>query len=132
MQSVQLDKGKRTMKPQIDAVRFGAITVGGQRIAHDIVITPHGTVCKRKADLSKQLYGTSHRLSLAEIQSIWVPGTETLIVGAGLFGRVRLSAEAKAFLSEWGCDVKLCPLRRAVRLWNDSHGQAIGLFHITC
>jgi hypothetical protein len=120
------------MKPQIDAVRFGAITVEGQRIAHDIVITPDGTVCKRKTDLSKQLYGTSHKLSLAEIQSIWIPGTETLVVGAGLFGRVRLSPQAAAFLSERGCDVKLCPLRKAIRVWNDSRGQVIGLFHITC
>ena len=120
------------MRPRIDGVRFGAITVAGQRTKHDIIITLDGHIKKRPKHLSTQLYGTSHVLSLDEAKTVWEEGAETLIVGAGILGRVQLSSEAEAFLVGQGCAVELYPLRRAVQHWNTSQGKAIGLFHITC
>jgi hypothetical protein len=120
------------MEPRIDTVRFGAITVAGKTIRHDIVITAGGEVRTRKKGLSKQQYGTSHVISLAEIRAIWQRNTEILIVGTGMFGRVRLSPDAQAFLSQQGCCTILKPIGKAVRLWNDSQGRVAGLFHITC
>jgi hypothetical protein len=120
------------MKPHIDSVRFGVITVAGQTIRHDIVITLDGHVRERPKNLSKQQYGTSHVLSLAEIRDVWEDGASTLIVGAGLFGRVRLAPDAQAHLAQHGCTVDLYPIGRAVRLWNKSQGEIVGLFHITC
>jgi hypothetical protein len=120
------------MEPLIDSVRFGAITVAGQTVKHDIIIALDGHVQKRPKHLSKQLYGTSHMLSLKEVQAVWEEGADTLIVGAGVLGRVRLSDDAQAFLAQNRCTVRLYPIRRAVQLWNASQGQVIGLFHITC
>ena len=120
------------MKPHIDSVRFGSITVAGQTIRHDIVITLDGHVRERSKNLSKRQYGTSHVLSLAEIQDVWEDGTSTLLVGGGLFGRVRLASDAQAYLAQHGCTVDLYPIRRAIRLWNKSRGKIVGLFHITC
>jgi hypothetical protein len=120
------------MKPHIDSVRFGAITVAGQTVKHDIVIALDGRVKIRKKDLSKRQYGTSHVISLAEMTATWEDGADTLIVGAGLFGRVRLATETQAYLEQQGCTVELHPIWRAVRLWNKSTGKIIGLFHITC
>ena len=120
------------MKPHIDAIRFGTITIAGQVIKHDIVITLGGKVKERKRKLSKQVYGTSHIISLAEAEAIWEKSAKTLIIGTGLFDRVRLSAEAQAYLAQQGCGVELRPIKKAVRLWNESRGQIIGLFHITC
>ena len=120
------------MEPHIDAFRFGVITISGQATKHDVIIDLRGTVKKRRKELSKQVYGTSHNVSLAEAQATWEEGTETLIVGTGLLDRVRLSAEARAYLAERGCAVELRPTRRAIRLWNDSQGSVIALFHISC
>ena len=120
------------MEPHIDAVRFGAITVAGKTIKHDIVITASGEVKKRKKSLSKQRYGTSHVIALAEIRATWQSNTEILIVGTGMFNRVRLAPDAQAFLSQQGCCTVLRPINKAIRLWNDSQGQIAGLFHITC
>jgi hypothetical protein len=120
------------MEPHIDTVRFGAITVDGKTIRHDIVITASGEVKKRKKSLSKQQYGTSHIVSLAEIKATWQSDTETLIVGTGMFNRVRLAPDAQDFLSQQGCATVLRSINKAIRLWNNSHGQTAGLFHITC
>jgi hypothetical protein len=120
------------MNPHIDSVRFGAITVAGQTMRHDIVITLDGHIRERAKNLSKRQYGTSHVLSLDEIQDVWEDGTNALLVGGGLFGRVRLAPDAQAFLAQHGCAVDLYPIGRAVRLWNKSQGKIVGLFHITC
>ena len=120
------------MEPHVDSVRFGTITVAGQTFKHDIVITLDGEVRKREKRLSKQLYGTSHTVSQAEIETVWEKGAEALIVGTGLFDRVRLSPEAQFFLAQQGCAIESRRIRQAVRLWNDSRGKVVGLFHITC
>jgi len=80
-------------KPILEETGFGYINVDGKRISHDIVIRLDGEVKKRKKKLSKEIYGTSHKISLAEAEYIF-------------------QEDAKA--------------------WNESQGNIIGLFHITC
>jgi hypothetical protein len=120
------------MQPQIDSVRFGTITIAGKPIKHDIVIAPDGKVRKRKKKLSKQVYGTSHTLSLAEAEETWQQGAQMLIIGTGHTDRVRLSPEAQAYLKSKGCQVELLPTPKAIKRWNKAEGDVIGLFHITC
>ncbi|MBN1639761.1 MAG: hypothetical protein JXA09_00905 [Anaerolineae bacterium] len=120
------------MQPHIDVVRFGTVVVDGARYRHDIVISPSGQVKRRSKELSKQRYGTSHTISVAEVEVVWQPGVRQLIVGAGFLGRVRLSPEAEAYLSERECASTIVPVRRAARLWNEAKGGTAGLFHITC
>jgi hypothetical protein len=52
------------MRPRIDATQFGSITVDGAVFDHDVVISPHDEVSKRKKKLSKAVYGTSHAILL--------------------------------------------------------------------
>jgi len=113
-------------------VVFGTITVAGKPIKHDIVIAPDGKVRKRKKKLSKQVYGTSHTLSLAEAEETWQQGARMLIIGTGHVDRVRLSPEAQAYLEGKGCQVELLPTPKAIERWNEAKGDVIGLFHITC
>ena len=120
------------MKPHINGVRFGTVTVAGQPIKHDIVITYDGQIKKREKDLSRRQYGTSHILSLAEIKATLDDSVDTLIVGTGLFGRVRLAPDAHAYLEQRECSVVMRPIKQAVRLWNARQGKTIGIFHITC
>jgi len=54
-----------------------------------------GKVKKRKKKLSKAMYGTSHRVSLAEAEHIFEDGVKMLIVGTGQCGCVELSEEAR-------------------------------------
>jgi hypothetical protein len=120
------------MQPQINATQFGSITVGGTPFTHDILIDLEGQIQKRKKKLSKQIYGTSHTLSLAEAEYVYQEGARQLILGSGQYDRCRLSDEAESFFKGKDCTVKILPTPQAIDAWNEAQGQVIGLFHITC
>jgi hypothetical protein len=120
------------MRPRIEDWWFGSITVDGMRYEHDVLIRLSGKVRKRKKKLSKELFGTSHIVSLAEIQELYRPAAEGLIIGTGDEDNVRLSPEAEAFLSTHRVNVELLPTVDAIKRWNEADGKLLGLFHITC
>lgn len=120
------------MKPKIDKTRFGSITVAGEAYDHDILIRMNGKVEKRKKSLSKQVFGTSHVISLAEAEHIYEKGLTRLIIGSGQTGMVKLSPEAEAFFKQKDCAVELMPTPEAIQRWNEAKGSTGGLFHITC
>jgi hypothetical protein len=122
------------MKPKIKATSFGSITVGKETFHHDVVIELDGAVRKRRKKLSKQLFGTSHKVSLEEIQDVYEKGGKLLIVGTGQYDNVRLSKEAQAYLAEQGCEAILLSTPEALEKWNETEreGETIGLFHVTC
>ena len=120
------------MKPRIEATQFGSITVAGQRWDHDVIIRLDGTVEKRKKKLSKEVYGTSHRVSLAEIHHVSEEGAQLLVIGTGQSGLVSLDEQSQTFMEEQGCNVLLLPTPEAVEAWNSAEGKVIGLFHVTC
>jgi hypothetical protein len=120
------------MKPTIDGTKFGSITVDGATFDHDIVIRLSGKVKKRKKKLSKQQYGTSHTVSLAEAENIYDDGAEQVVVGTGQHGVLKLSDEAEGFFKDHGCSVRAVPTPDAVKAWNEAEGKAIAMFHVTC
>jgi len=120
------------MKPKIEATEFGSITIDGDRIEHDVLIRLSGEVSKRKKKLSKEVYGTSHTVSLPEAEYIYEKGAERLIVGAGQNGMVTLSEEAADYFRKKGVTVDLAPTPDAIARWNKAHGSVVGLFHVTC
>ena len=120
------------MEPRIDRTAFGSVTVGGETFERDIIIRLDGKVKRRKKKLSSALYGTSHIISLEEAKYVYEQGAERLLVGAGQFGLVELSAEAAAYFDEQGCQVDLRPMEEAIQIWNEAEGAVLGLFHVTC
>ena len=89
------------MKPRIIKTRFGGISFqgDGEKVdySHDTLIRLDGKVRERRKKLSKQIYGTSHTLSLAEAEYIYEEGAEMLLIGTGQFGLVELSDEAAGY-----------------------------------
>lgn len=122
------------MKPHIDKTEFGSITVDGTVFEHDVIIRPDGQVKKRKKKLSKEVYGTSHMISLQEAEYLWQQGAgpECLIVGSGQHGNVELSPEAAVYLERRRCPVELLPTPEVIDVWNQAKHKAMGLFHVTC
>jgi hypothetical protein len=120
------------MKPKIDKTKFGSITIAGEKYEHDILIRLNGKLEKRKKKLSKEIFGTSHIISLAEAEYIYDEGAETIIIGSGQSGMVKLSDEAAAFFEQEKCHVELLPTPEAIHLWNKAESLTIGMFHITC
>ncbi len=120
------------MKPQIDATEFGSITIAGEVYEHDVVIRLDGTVKKRKKKLSKQIYGTSHTVSLEEAKAVFESGAKQLIVGTGQSGVLEFSNEAMEYFKKKGCAADLSPTPKAIEAWNSAKGAAIAMFHVTC
>lgn len=120
------------MKPKLEGTSFGSITVDGHKHNHDILIRLDGSIEKRAKKLSKQVYGTSHTLSLAEAQHIYQAGAARLIIGSGQYGLVTLSPEAQNFFDAQGLSVDLVATPEALSAWNQTEGPLIGLFHVTC
>lgn len=120
------------MRPKIEDTSFGSITVEGTRYDYDIIIRLSGKVRKRNKQLSKAVYGTSHKISLAEIEDLYRKKAERLIIGTGQQDQVRLSDEAAEYLSRHGCAVDLWPTPKAIKRWNEADGRVLGLFHVTC
>jgi hypothetical protein len=120
------------MKPTINHSEFGSITVDQIGYDHDILITLSGEIKKRKKKLSKKFFGTSHILSRQEAKYIYEKGADGIIIGSGQSGQLRLSDEAEEYFTRKKCKIKLLPTPQAIKLWNESKGKSIGLFHITC
>jgi hypothetical protein len=120
------------MKPKIEKTKFGSITVNGKKYDYDIIIRLDKIVDKRKKKLSKEVFGTSHIISKAEAEYAYEEGAETIIIGSGQSGMVKVSDEAVEFFTQKHCQVQIYPTPEAIELWNKASGQTIGLFHITC
>ena len=120
------------MRPHVDRTEFGWLEIEGERYEHDVLIRLDGKVKRRKKQLSKRVYGTSHTISLDEAQHVYEEGAATLILGSGQYGQVHLSPEAEEYFRERRCDVRLLPTPEALEIWNETRGRAIGLFHVTC
>ncbi len=116
----------------IEATEFGSITIDGRAYEHDVIIRLSGRVEKRKKKLSKEKYGTSHIISKEEAKYVYEDGCETLIVGAGQYGNVRLSPEASEYFEKKGCEVVTRPTPEAIRAFNEAPRKKIGLMHVTC
>ncbi len=120
------------MRPHLDATGFGWIVIDGERHEHDVMIRLSGRVKKRKKRLSKEVFGTSHVVSLDEAKHVYEDGAEVLVVGSGQDGCVKLSEDAERYFARHGCPVRLVPTPAALAVWNDAPKGAIGLFHVTC
>jgi hypothetical protein len=119
-------------RPSINDTSFGSITVANESYGHDIFITLKGKVKKRKKKLSKEVYGTSHTISLPEIEFVYEEEAEGIVIGSGQYGVAELSEEASDFLEKKHCRVIIEATPRAIQQWNRISGKWIGLFHITC
>ena len=120
------------MKPKINSTHFGSITIAGEKYEYDVIIRLDSKVKKRKKKLSKAIYGTSHKISLDEAKTIFEKGAERLIIGTGQEGLVELSEEAADYFKKKECKVQMSPTPKAIRIWNESDGEIIALFHVTC
>ncbi len=117
---------------RIDGTEFGSITIDGKTYDHDVIVNLSGDVAKRKKKLSKRYYGTSHIISTDEAKFVFERGCEELVLGTGQSDKVKLSKEAAEYLDKKGCRVIAQPTPAAIRAFNKSKKEKIGLFHVTC
>ncbi len=108
------------------------MTINGSTYGRDIIVRLSGNVAKRNKKLSKQVTGSSHRVSAAEAEAVLEAGCQTVIVGSGQQGVLTLTDEAAAVFEGQGCTVLVWPTPQAVQVFNRTDGPKVGLFHVTC
>ena len=120
------------MATEINSTSFGAITIDGETIEYDVIIRLSGKVKKRKKKLSKEVTGSSHEMSRQEAEYIYEEGCETLVVGTGQYGIMKLTKDALEFFQERGCRVIQEKTPNAIKTFNKVSDPKIGVFHVTC
>src|ERR1035437_721639 len=123
---------EKTMKPKINSTNFGSIAIKSKTYKHDIIIRKDGLIEKHRQKLSKKIYETSHKISLAETKYKYDKGVKKLIIGTGQTGYAELSKKVEKFSEEKDCKIKLILTTQAIKLWNKSKGKVIAMFHVTC
>jgi hypothetical protein len=113
----------------IEAYAFGSMVFDGVRYDRDLIVLPDRVVegWRRKE---------GHRLRWADLAPAVESGRpESVVIGTGRFGRMRVEKEIGDRLAEMGVSVRADRTDRAVRLFNDwtaSGTRCIGAFHLTC
>lgn len=121
------------MKPKIDSLSFGTITVDGRTFEHDVVILPDGNVIRRNKRLSKRKFGSSHQLARAELKEYFSSSPPSLlIVGTGHFGILRFSDGAARFLDKHAIEAEFLPSPEAMRRFNEAPEGTAAIVHVTC
>lgn len=113
----------------IDAVRFGSMTVDGVRYGSDLIILPDGV-----RDGWRRREG--HRLRWEDLrESVEAARPRTVVVGCGLFGRMKIDEEVMRRLKTDGIPCFSDRTGRAVGEFNRlllSGVRTLGAFHLTC
>ncbi len=118
--------------PHLDRVSFGAVLVDGKEIAADLYIRADGKLKERKKKIARERYGSSHILGPEELEKITKGDPQTLIIGAGFSGMVRLAEGAEAYLRSQGLTWRVLPTPEAAEVFNSAPGRKALFLHITC
>jgi hypothetical protein len=112
----------------IESYHFGAMTVRGQVHRNDLKIIGEDIV-------GNWWRREGHALHAEDIDDILYAKVETLVVGTGASGAMKVTAEAAEALEGRAIELLAVPTEEAVALFNRLHGKGkavAGAFHLTC
>jgi hypothetical protein len=112
----------------IDSYSFGNMSVRGKSHSNDLKI------------IENQIIGNwwrkeGHALYSEDISDILSSDVQTLVVGTGANGNMRVTSEAKEAVESKGIEIISARTGEAVSIFNSLHAQGkkvAGAFHLTC
>ncbi|WP_049891268.1 Mth938-like domain-containing protein [Methanohalobium evestigatum] len=121
---------------KIDGTEFGSITIDGKKYGHDVVIYPQ-KIEKRMKEISKNKYGSGHKLCKEEMQEYLknLDNIDTVVVGNGQNGVLQLLDETEKMLEDKGVEVINRKTPEAINDFNQkiqTKNKVLGIFHVTC
>lgn len=112
----------------IDAYDFGYMVIDGKRYTSDCIVTSRGvnaTWWRRNG----------HELAVVDISDIIEKeGPQTIVVGKGKYGMMKILPETVQYLKSRGIEVMAAHTDDAAAKYNSlEHKEAVvGFFHLTC
>ncbi len=111
----------------IDSYGFGRIAIDGERYTSDIIIYPERVN-------SSWWRKDGHRLSIEDIEEAVKEGPQTLIIGIGNMGVMRVPEGVRRYIEEKGIKLIIAKTKEACDEYNRIHGKerVICALHLTC
>ena len=114
---------------RIDSYSFGKIVVDGETYTSDVII--HSA---RVEDTWWRREG--HRLQIDDLAAVFESGPNTLVVGTGYYGNMKVPESTLDHLRGKGIDVHVAQTVQAVDLFNelvsDADRKVAAALHLTC
>lgn len=113
----------------INKCSFGKMEIDGRAYTSDLTILPGGEI----ADGWRRIRG--HHLVLEDMQRLLESRPGIIVVGTGIYGRMRIDPALEAHLTHSGIELIAQPTKSAAQTYNDriSGSTAVaGCFHLTC
>ena len=112
----------------IESYSFGNIVVNGKRFFRDLIVFP---------DRIKENWWRreGHRLSLEDLEEVISYQPETLVIGTGYFGVMKIPDEIQKFIKEKNIELVISGTKEAVKKFNqllEEGKKVVGAFHLTC
>ncbi len=117
--------------PQITALSWGRVEVDGSNIYKDVKLFPGGS---RAWDWQET--GTQHSpgIQIADVKELLEHGAKTIVLGCGVYGRLKVQQETLDFLKAKGIPVEVFKTKQAVEYYH-KHRLKVplgALVHTTC
>ena len=114
---------------RISLYDFGRIVVDGDFHTRDLIIHPdriEGAWWRKEG----------HRLFVDDLATVWKDAPDTIVVGTGFHGNMKVEEETRAFARDLGIGILAAPTHVAVTTFNElqaSPGRWIlAALHLTC
>ena len=113
---------------RIERVAFGQLVIDGTTYQSDLLVFPDGRV----VDGWRRLIG--HVLDDADIDALAAQSPAVIVVGTGIYGRLRPAPGLAARLAAAGIELSAAPNAEAAAIFNRQAGmrRLAAAFHLTC
>ncbi len=112
--------------PMIDSYKFGYIVIDGNGYSHDTIILPERVI-------ANWWRSEGHRLKLEDLKEIFDADIDTLVIGTGAFGMMKVDEHIKSEFEGKGIKVIITYTKDAVDIYNNlPKMKTAACFHLTC
>jgi hypothetical protein len=111
----------------IDSYHFGRIVIDGKGYFRDVIIFPD----RVKSNWWRR---EGHNLAIEDVKEVIDEKPDTLIIGTGKFGMLRVSQKVRAKIEKSGIRVIVKSTDEAIKIHNElfSKEHIITALHLTC
>ncbi len=113
--------------PEIQALRFGRIVIDDVVYNRDVIIFPDRVRSNwRRRD--------GHNLALEDLVEVLEGNPETIMLGRGVFGRMKVSEDIRALITERGIELVVLRTEGASKAYNEmrERRRVIAALHLSC
>ena len=113
--------------PEIQALRFGRIVIDNVAFNRDVIIFPD----RIRSDWRRR---DGHNLALEDLAEVLESNPEAIILGRGLFERMKVSDDIRELITEQGIELVVLRTEGASKAYNElrERRRVVAALHLSC